>query len=264
MPWKTDDVRIAAIHELAPPAHLIREFPCTDRAGAVVHAARAAVHHILHGEDDRLAVVIGPCSIHDVRAAREYAGRLAGERARLGQDLELVMRVYFEKPRTTVGWKGLINDPELDGTFGINKGLRKARSLLVQLADMGLPAGTEFLDPITPQFLADAVTWGAIDAILAAAYPHRFLSVTEQGVAAIVTTCGNNECHVILRGGRSGTNYDAESVNHTLELMRKAGVAARVMVDTSHGNSNKDHMRQPVVARDVAGQVAAGQTGIIG
>src|SRR6266567_3168043 len=252
MPWKTDDVRIAAIHELAPPSHLIREFPCTERAGAVVHAARAAVHGILHGEADRLVVVVGPCSIHDARAAREYAGRLAGERARLGQELELVMRVYFEKPRTTVGWKGLINDPGLDGTFQINRGLRLARELLLEVTELGLPAGCEYLDMITPQYLADLVSWGAIgarttesqvhrelasglscpvgfkngtdgniqiaiDAVQAASHPHQFLSVTKQGLSAIVATRGNPDCHIILRGSNQGPNYEAPLVGKAVE-----------------------------------------------
>jgi 3-deoxy-7-phosphoheptulonate synthase len=298
MPWKTDDVRIAAIHELSPPAHLIREFPCTDRAGGVVHAARAAVHHILHGEDDRLVVVVGPCSIHDVRAAREYAGRLAGERARLGQDLELVMRVYFEKPRTTVGWKGLINDPALDGTFQINRGLRLARELLLEVTELGLPAGCEYLDMITPQYLADLVSWGAIgarttesqvhrelasglscpvgfkngtdgnvriavDAIRAARQPHHFLSVTKGGHSAIVATNGNEDGHLILRGG-TVPNYDAASVASACAELARAGLEERVMVDASHANSRKDAQNQLPVCDAVAAQLAGGERRIIG
>jgi len=298
MPWKTDDVRIAAIHELAPPAHLIREFPCTDLAGGVVHAARAAVHHILHGEDDRLAVVVGPCSIHDARAAREYAGRLAGERARLGQDLELVMRVYFEKPRTTVGWKGLINDPALDGTFQINRGLRLARELLLEVTELGLPAGCEYLDMITPQYLADLVSWGAIgarttesqvhrelasglscpvgfkngtdgnvriavDAIRAARQPHHFLSVTKGGHSAIVATNGNEDGHLILRGG-TVPNYDVASVAGACADLARAGLEERVMIDASHANSRKDAQNQLPVCDAIAAQLAGGERRIIG
>src|SRR4051812_45537279 len=247
MALPTDDLRIRAIKELSPPAHLIREFPCSDKAALVVHDAREAIHRILHGIDDRLVVVVGPCSIHDVRAAREYAGRLVERRGQLAADLEIVMRVYFEKPRTTVGWKGLINDPNLDGSFAVNDGLRIARQLLLDVIETGLPTGCEFLDPITPQFIADLVSWGAIgarttesqvhrnltsglsmpvgfkngtsgdiqialDAMKAATFPHQFMSVTEQGVAAIVVTRGNKDTHVILRGGESGPNYDAQHV----------------------------------------------------
>ena len=246
-----------------------------------------------------MIVIVGPCSVHDPAAAREYAGRLKGLAAELAGDLRIVMRVYFEKPRTTVGWKGLINDPRLDGSFAINDGLRLARRLLLDLAALGVPAGCEFLDPITPQFIADLVTWGAIgarttesqvhrelasalsmpvgfkngtdggvqiaiDALRAVAHPHRFLGVTEQGLAGIVSTRGNPDCHVILRGGQSGTNYDAGSVGKTLDALRDAGLPARLMIDTSHGNSEKDHRRQSLVADDVAGQVAQGETGIVG
>ncbi len=231
--YMTDDLRIKEIKELSPPSHLIREFPCTDRASQTVHDARNAVHRILHGMDDRLVVVIGPCSIHDPAAAREYARRLAGEHARLAGELEIVMRVYFEKPRTTVGWKGLINDPDLDGSFRINHGLRLARELLLEINELGLPAGCEYLDMITPQYIADLVSWGAIgarttesqvhrelasglscpvgfkngtdgnvqiaaDAIKAAQQPHHFLSVTKGGHSAIVSTRGNEDCHIIL------------------------------------------------------------------
>ncbi|GEJ59370.1 3-deoxy-7-phosphoheptulonate synthase [Anaeromyxobacter diazotrophicus] len=298
MPHKTDDVRIAAIHELAPPAHLIREFPCTERAAEVVHAARQALHRILHGEDDRLAVVVGPCSIHDVRAAREYAARLAAERRRLAGDLELVMRVYFEKPRTTVGWKGLINDPDLDGTFQINRGLRIARELLLDVAELGLPAGCEYLDMITPQYLADLVSWGAIgarttesqvhrelasglscpvgfkngtdgnvriavDAIRAAREPHHFLSVTKGGHSAIVATLGNGDGHLILRGGRA-PNYDAQSVAGACEELTRVGLDPHLMIDASHANSRKDAQRQLPVCEAIAGQLAAGEGRIAG
>jgi len=298
-PQRTRDLRIASIRPLLPPAILLEELPLSPSGAATVLRAREAISRILNGEDDRLIVVVGPCSVHDPAAALAYARRLAPLAQELAPDLCLVMRVYFEKPRSTVGWKGLINDPRLDDSFAINDGLRLARRLLVELADLGLPAGCEFLDPILPQFLADAVSWGAIgarttesqihrelasglsmpvgfkngtggglqmavDACRAAAYPHHFLSVTEQGVAAIVATCGNPDCHVILRGGGSGTNYDAASVGRTLDLLRDAGLPPRLMIDTSHGNSGKDFRRQPAVAADIAGQVAGGDPGIVG
>src|SRR6266700_5297041 len=269
----------------------MREYPCTAAAAATVAKARAALHGILHRQDNRLAVVIGPCSIHDVDAAMEYATRLNQQRERLRDALEIVIRVYFEKPRTTVGWKGLINDPDLDGSFRINQGLRAARGLLAELTARGVPCGTEFLDPISPQFIADAVSWGAIgartvesqvhrelasglsmpigfkngthgstdvavDAVKASAHPHRFLGVTEQGLAAIVTTLGNADCHVILRGGAGGPNFDAASVAGAATAMRKAGLRANLMIDCSHGNSRKDFRTQPSVAHDVAAQIA--------
>ncbi|HET9553153.1 MAG TPA: 3-deoxy-7-phosphoheptulonate synthase AroG [Anaeromyxobacteraceae bacterium] len=298
MPHKTDDVRIKAIHELTPPAHLLREFPCTDAAASTVHASREAIHRVLHGMDDRLVVVVGPCSIHDVAAAKEYAGRLAGERRRLSADLELVMRVYFEKPRTTVGWKGLINDPGLDGSFDINRGLRLARALLLDVAELGLPAGCEYLDMITPQYLADLVAWGAIgarttesqvhrelasglscpvgfkngtdgnvkiaiDAIKAAQQPHHFLSVTKGGHSAIVATNGNEDCHVILRGGKA-PNHDAASVEAACQAIARTGLAQRLMIDASHANASKKPENQVPVCEDVARQVAGGDDRIIG
>jgi 3-deoxy-7-phosphoheptulonate synthase len=298
VPHKTDDVRIKAIHELAPPAHLLRELPCTEQAAATVHAAREAIHRVLHGMDDRLVVVVGPCSIHDVAAAREYAGRLAAQRARLGADLELVMRVYFEKPRTTVGWKGLINDPKLDGSFDINRGLRLARQLLLDVAELGLPAGCEYLDMITPQYLADLVAWGAIgarttesqvhrelasglscpvgfkngtdgnvkiaiDAIKAAQQPHHFLSVTKGGHSAIVATNGNEDCHVILRGG-TAPNYGAASVEAACQAIARTGLAQRLMIDASHANASKKPENQVPVCEDVARQVAGGDGRIVG
>ncbi len=264
-----------------------------------VNQARREISDILNGQDDRLIVVVGPCSIHDRDAALDYAGRLREQAGELARDLCVVMRVYFEKPRTTVGWKGLINDPRLDGSFAINEGLRLARQLLLELAARGLPAGCEFLDPITPQYFADAVSWGAIgarttesqvhrelasglsmpvgfkngtdgdvqiavDAVRAATHAHRFLGVTEQGLAAIVATRGNPDCHVILRGGQSGPNYDPASIQSTLAALRAAGLPSRVMIDTSHGNSAKDHRRQPLAAGEVARQVAEGQRGIVG
>ena len=298
-PQRTRDLRIASIRPLLPPAILLEELPLAPAGAATVLRAREGISRILSGEDDRLLVVVGPCSVHDPAAALDYAGLLAPLAAELAADLCLVMRVYFEKPRTTVGWKGLINDPRLDDGFAINDGLRLARGLLVALAELGLPAGCEFLDPILPQFLADTVSWGAIgarttesqihrelasglsmpvgfkngtgggvqmavDACRAAAYPHHFLSVTEQGVAAIVATRGNPDCHVILRGGGSGTNFQSASVGRTLGMLRDGGLPARLMIDTSHGNSGKDERRQPVVATDIGGQVAGGEAGIVG
>ncbi len=300
-PWplQTRDLRIDTIRPLVSPAILLEELPLSAESSLAVSGAREEVVRILDGQDDRLIVVVGPCSIHDRAAALDYARRLKPLADELARDLRIVMRVYFEKPRTTVGWKGLINDPRLDGSFAVNEGLRLARRLLLDLAALELPAGCEFLDPISPQFFADAVTWGAIgarttesqvhrevasglsmpvgfkngtgggvqlaiDAVRAAAYPHRFLGVTEQGLAAIVATRGNPDGHVILRGGQAGPNYDAISVGRTLATLRDAGLPPRVMIDTSHGNSAKDYRRQPLVAREVAAQVARGETGIIG
>ena len=298
MPHTTDDLRIRAIKELAPPAHLLREFPCTDAEATVVGTARVAIHRILHGMDDRLIVVIGPCSIHDPAAAREYAKRLIVERERHARDLEIVMRVYFEKPRTTVGWKGLINDPALDGSFDINRGLRVARELLLDVARTGLPAGCEFLDMITPQYIADLVSWGAIgarttesqvhrelasglscavgfkngtdgnvkiavDAIKAAQQPHHFLSVTKAGHSAIVATTGNEDCHVILRGGKA-PNFDAASVAAACADIGEAGLAQRLMVDASHANSQKNPQNQVRVCETIGAQLAAGDDRIVG
>ncbi|HEU4371406.1 MAG TPA: 3-deoxy-7-phosphoheptulonate synthase [Methylomirabilota bacterium] len=299
MPVRTRDLRVESIRPLLPPAILLEELPLTEAAAVTVSRSREEVAGILWGDDDRLVVIVGPCSIHDPAAGMEYARRLRKLAGEVAADLRVVMRVYFEKPRTTVGWKGLINDPRLDGSFSINEGLRLARRLLLDLAELGLPAGCEFLDPITPQFISDLVTWGAIgarttesqthrelasacsmpvgfkngtdggvqiaiDALRAAAHPHRFLGVTEQGLAGIVATRGNPDCHVILRGGSSGPNYDAMSVQKTLAALRDAGVPARLMIDASHGNSEKDYRRQSVVARDVGAQVAQGDSGIIG
>jgi len=295
----TDDVRIDRLDPLIPPAILMEELPLTEKGSETVAAARQAVGRCLHGEDDRLVAVVGPCSIHDPKAALEYADRLQQQARRLESDLLVIMRVYFEKPRSGIGWKGLINDPDMDGSFHINKGLRIARGLLVKLADLGLPAGCEFLDTIMPQFIADLVSWGAIgarttesqvhrelasgmscpmgfkngtsgsvpialDAIEAARHSHHFLSVTKQSVAAIVTTRGNSECHLILRGGHSGPNFDAESIARAAERLRERHMYSRVMIDCSHGNSAKRYDRQPAVAADIAGQIAAGSTGIFG
>ena len=299
MPIRTRDLRVESIRPLLPPAILLEELPVTETAALTIARGREEIVEILDGTSDRLVVIIGPCSIHDPEAGLDYARRLRKLADELAADLRIVMRVYFEKPRTTVGWKGLINDPNLDGSFSINEGLRLGRRLLLDLAEMGLPAGCEFLDPITPQFLSDLVSWGAIgarttesqthrelasacsmpvgfkngtdggvqiaiDALRAAAHPHRFLGVTEQGLAGIVSTRGNSDCHVILRGGATGTNYDAISVQKTLAALRDAGVPPRVMIDASHGNSEKDHRRQPVVVREVAAQLAQGESGIIG
>jgi len=294
----TDDLRIREIKELTPPAHVMREFACTAAAADTVYGARRTMHRILHGMDDRLIVVIGPCSIHDTQAALEYADRLKAQRERLQADLEIVMRVYFEKPRTTVGWKGLINDPDLDGSFNINKGVRRARELLLEINDRGVPAGCEFLDMITPQYIADLVSWGAIgarttesqvhrelasglscpvgfkngtdgnikiavDAIKAASQPHHFLSVTKGGHSAIVSTVGNEDCHVILRGGKA-PNYDAASVAAACQGLAGSGLAQRLMIDASHANSSKKPENQPMVIDDVARQLEAGDARIVG
>ena len=295
----TSNVRIERIRPLVPPAILQEQLPLPTQGAVTVQRARRGISRILHGADDRLVVVVGPCSIHDPAAALEYARRLAPLAEELAGELLVVMRVYFEKPRTTVGWKGLVNDPHLDGSFAVNEGLALARRLLLDVVALGLPAGCEFLDPITPQFIADAVAWGAIgarttesqvhrnltsglsmpvgfkngtggdvqmavDAMKAASYPHQFMSVTEQGVAAIVVTRGNRDTHVILRGGSGGPNYDAEGVGRAIGALRAGGALPRVMVDASHGNSGKDFRRQPIVASDVARQIAAGERGIVG
>ncbi len=294
----TDDLRIKEIKELVPPAHVFREFPVGVQAAQTTYNARQSIHRILHGADDRLLVVIGPCSIHDVEQASEYARRLQSEMMRFAKELLVVMRVYFEKPRTTVGWKGLINDPRLDHSFRINEGLRLARGLLLEINDMGLPCATEFLDTITPQYTADLISWGAIgarttesqvhrelasglscpvgfkngtdgnvriaiDAIRAAQSPHHFLSVTKGGHSAIVSTTGNEDCHVILRGGKE-PNYDTEHVDAAGREIAAAGLAAHLMIDFSHANSNKDFKRQIEVAKAVAAQLAAGEDRIFG
>lgn len=298
MQYKTDDLRIKAIKELTPPEHLLREFPISDIAAKTVYETRTAIHRILHGADDRLLVIMGPCSIHDVKAAKEYAGRLKETKDRLAPDLLIVMRVYFEKPRTTVGWKGLINDPHLDGSFRINEGLRIARDLLLDLNASGMPVGCEFLDMITPQYIADLVSWGAIgarttesqihrelasglscpvgfkngtdgsiriavDAIRAAQAPHHFLSVTKGGHSAIVSTTGNEDCHVILRGGKA-PNYDAASVSTAAKGLADAGAPARLMIDFSHGNSSKQPQKQIEVGQEVSRQIADGEDRIFG
>lgn len=293
-----DDVRIREIKELAPPAHLLREFPATSKSADVTSTARHDIHRVLHGADDRLVVVIGPCSIHDRELALDYGRRLVQEVDRFKNDLLIIMRVYFEKPRTTVGWKGLINDPHLDGSYSINEGLRLARSILLELNELGMPCATEFLDTITPQYTADLIAWGAIgarttesqvhrelasglscpvgfkngtdgnvriavDALRAASAPHHFLSVTKGGHSAIVSTTGNEDCHLILRGGKE-PNYDAHYVDAACKELAAAGLASRLMVDLSHGNSRKDYKRQVEVAQSVAQQLEAGEERIMG
>ncbi|BAN69914.1 3-deoxy-7-phosphoheptulonate synthase AroG [endosymbiont of unidentified scaly snail isolate Monju] len=296
--YQTDDLRIQSITEVSPPSVIHELFPITEEAAATVAESRQAIHRILHGEDDRLLVVIGPCSVHDPASAIDYAQRLKAMRDRLIDDLEIVIRVYFEKPRTTVGWKGLINDPHLNETFDINEGLRRGRKLLLDINKLGLPAGTEFLDLISPQYIADLIAWGAIgarttesqghrelasglscpigfkngtdgtvriaiDAMRAAARPHVFMSLTKKGHSAIFRTTGNEDTHIILRGGQR-PNYDQESVADAAEKMRQAGLRANLMIDFSHANSRKQHEKQIDVARDVAGQIARGNRDIMG
>jgi len=298
MTYKTDDVRINSITQVVPPTEVHEQYPISEEAAKTVHDARDAIHNILHGKDDRLLVVIGPCSVHDPKAAIEYANNLKAARDRLQDDLMIVMRVYFEKPRTTVGWKGLINDPDLDESFKINKGLGLARKLLLDINEMGLPAGTEFLDLISPQYVADLISWGAIgarttesqghrelasglscpvgfkngtdgkmkiavDAIHAAARPHVFMSLTKEGQSAVFSTSGNADTHIILRGGKR-PNYDAESVNIAAEEMQASGLAPKLMVDFSHANSSKDHAKQVAVGHDVAHQISKGDRRIMG
>ncbi|KAB8145838.1 3-deoxy-7-phosphoheptulonate synthase [Chloroflexia bacterium SDU3-3] len=296
---RTRDLRIVGYRPLLPPAILMEELPLKPAASRTVSGHREEMVNILDRRDDRLIVVVGPCSVHDTTAALEYARRLAAALPEFERDLLLVMRVYFEKPRTTVGWRGLISDPYLDGSFAVNDGLRMGRRLLIDIVELGLPVSCEFVDPISPQFFADAVSWAAIgarttesqvhrnlasglsmpvgfkngtggsvqmaiDAIRAAGAAHSFLSVTEQGLAAIVTTRSNPDCHVVLRGGRTSPNYDRESVQSTLAGLRKAALPERVIIDASHDNSRKDFRRQPVVASEIAAQVAEGERGIVG
>ena len=298
MKFKTDDVRITGLQEVLPPKALHQEFPMNDQASETVYHARNAIHNILHGNDDRLVVVVGPCSVHDPDAAREYASRLKPLISELEADLCIIMRVYFEKPRTTVGWKGLINDPDLDESFHINKGLRLARELLRDLAIEGVPTGTEFLDLISPQYIADLVSWGAIgarttesqghrelasglscpvgfknstdggfkiaiDAVNAASRPHVFMSLTKDGHSAIFSTRGNSDCHIILRGGKQ-PNYDAQSVQHAAEQLEKYGLKPLMMIDCSHANSLKDYRRQVDVCSNIAKQLSDGEERIMG
>ncbi len=301
MSYKNDDLRITNIEQLLPPVALLERFPASDIAAETVEKARKAIHKIIHGADDRLLVVIGPCSIHDPKAALEYAQRIKSLRAnpKINRNLEVVMRVYFEKPRTTVGWKGLINDPYLNETYALNDGLRIARKVLSDINDLTVPAAGEFLDMITPQYMADFMSWGAIgarttesqvhrelasglscavgfknatnggvkialDAIGAAEAPHHFLSVTKFGHSAIVSTAGNPDCHIILRGGDNGTNYDAESVEKVCADIEKSGRRPHVMIDFSHANSQKQFKRQMDVCEDVCRQIANGSELISG
>ncbi|TPX69938.1 hypothetical protein SpCBS45565_g02101 [Spizellomyces sp. 'palustris'] len=287
-----DDRRIADIKPLIPPQLLVEDFPMSDAAATTVGGARSEAERIIKGQSDKLLCVVGPCSIHDVKAAHEYAQLLKAYASNAKEDLCIIMRVYFEKPRTTVGWKGKINDPDMTGTFAINKGLKIARGLLLDLNEAGIPTGCEFLDTLTPQYIGDLVAWGAIgarttesqvhrelasglsvpvgfkngtdgnvgvaiDAIRAASVGHHFLSVTKQGLSAIVATTGNDSCHVILRGGHDGPNYSAGHVRKYSEQIKKAGLQPLLMVDCSHGNSRKDHRRQILVADDIAQQLSA-------
>ena len=298
MPGITDDIRIREIRALITPNEVMGEFPVSGRAVATVTAARGALHGILHNRDDRLAVVIGPCSIHDVGAAMEYAGRLNYMRQKLRDDLVIVMRVYFSKPRTTVGWKGLINDPDLDGSFRIDDGLKIARKLLLDINELGLPVGCEYLDIVAPQYVSDLIAWGAIgarttesqihrelasglscpigfkngtdgkvkiaiDAVKASSQPHHFLAVTKDGRSAIASTTGNQDCHVILRGGE-WPNYDAPHVSAICGELRKGGLNTSVMIDASHANSGYDPDNQPIVVDAVARQIENGNRCIVG
>ena len=299
MTIQTDDLRIDEIREVVSPAKLIEDMPVTDTAAETVLNARTTIQNIMRGTDNRLLMITGPCSIHDVDAALEYADRLQDLVEKTKDDLFIVMRVYFEKPRTTVGWKGLINDPDLDDSYEINKGLRTARNLLLTLADKGIPAGTEFLDPISPQYVTDLISWGAIgarttesqvhrelasglscpigfknatdgglqiavDAILSSSQPHRFLGTTKQGHSAIIATTGNPDCHVILRGGSNQPNYDTANIDAAAALLEKGGLSNRLIVDCSHANSFKDHDRQVDVGKEVAAQIANGEDRIFG
>jgi 3-deoxy-7-phosphoheptulonate synthase len=296
---RTQDTRVNRIRPLISPALLLERLPLEQEQARLVASSRETVVRILNGEDRRLLVVVGPCSIHDPVAALDYAQRLRSVADQLADDIYIVMRVYFEKPRTTVGWKGLINDPNLDGSYAVNAGLHIARKLLLDILALGLPGGCEFLDPITPQFFSDAVTWGAIgarttesqvhrqlasglsmpigfkngtngsvqialDAMRAAAHPHDFFGITEQGLAGIVSTDGNADTHLILRGGTAGPNYFAADIAAALDSLRHSGLPPRVVVDASHGNSGKDHARQVDVAQDLSTQIVAGERGIVG
>ena len=299
MKYQTDNLRIAEVKEAQTPQALQNDVPITEAAARTTFEARKQVQDVLHGRDDRLMVVVGPCSIHDTAAAMEYSQRLAKIRESLKNDLLIIMRVYFEKPRTTVGWKGLINDPDLDDSFHINKGLHLARTLLRDLNESGIPCGVEFLDLITPQYIADLVSWGAIgarttesqghrelssglscpvgfkngtagsikiavDAVGAARNPHHFLSLTKEGHSAIFRTTGNEDTHIILRGGSNGPNYDNESISQAVAMLENAGLPGRLMVDFSHANSRKQHKLQLEVGKDIAGQIIAGSHDVFG
>jgi 3-deoxy-7-phosphoheptulonate synthase len=296
---QTSDLHVTAFEPLIPPRQLLDEMPLGEPRASLVDRSRHAVREVLAGIDDRLLVVVGPCSVHDPVAATDYATRLAATATSLADDLVIVMRVYFEKPRTTIGWKGLINDPGLDGSHDVRRGLRTARALLLDILDLGLPVGCEFLEPTSPQYIADAVTWGAIgarttesqvhrqlasglsmpvgfknttdgsvkeaiDGCRVGQNPHTFFGVDPYGRAAVVSTTGNDDCHIILRGGKAGPNYGPEPVASALSMLDKAGLKHRLVIDASHGNSGKDHVRQAVVASEVGAQIAAGEAGIAG
>ncbi len=298
MPRTTDDLRITSLTEIDSPEQILEQFPRSEKATQTTVRSRAAIHDILSGKDKRLLAIVGPCSIHDPASAMEYAGKLNQLRNELSDHMEIVMRVYFEKPRTIVGWKGLINDPELDGSFNIDQGLRTARELLLNINELGLPAACEFLDMATPQYLADLVSWVAIgarttesqihrelssgtscavgfknstagdiqiaiDATRSAAEPHHFLAITKQGKSAIASTKGNPDCHIILRGGQ-GPNYDAKSIEHACDLLEKSGLHPVLMVDASHANSGKDHNKQPAVLAEIGQQISTGDNRIVG
>ena len=303
MPYTTDDLRIKEIRELTPPSYLIREFPCGQLASSTVHIARHSAHDIIHGKDDRLLVIVGPCSIHDPVAAEEYAEKLSELRRHFADDLEIIMRVYFEKPRNTIGWKGLINDPDLDGRFNIRKGMWLARKVLTDVLSLGLPAATEWLDPITPQYICDAISWGAIgarntesqvhrelasglsmpvgfknstdgsikaaaDSCFAAGFEHHFLSINLDGRVISAETKGNPDCHLVLRGSSHGPNYDAESVRQALEDLKvsKASGPSQhgLVIDAAHGNCGKDENREAEVIEEIAERLAHGEQGITG
>ena len=299
MKYLTDDVRITGMQEVVAPQALIDALPLDDAASQVVFTARNDISAIVRGRDPRLLVVIGPCSIHDPKAALEYAERLAGQASRLGEHLKIVMRVYFEKPRTTVGWKGLINDPHLDNSFDINEGLRRARSLLRDIVRLHLATGTEYLDPISPQYVGDVVCWGAIgarttesqvhrqlasglscpigfknstdgsiqvavDAVKSAQHPHIFLSVTKEGHSAIFSTSGNDDGHIILRGGGGRSNYDNPSVHYASRILEQAGLPSKLMIDMSHANSGRQHTQQSAVCSDICRQLHEGEQRIMG
>ena len=299
MNYSTDNTRIIDRRKVPAPYELVNKYPINDEISKLVYGTRNEISQILHNKDDRLFVVVGPCSIHDPESALEYAEKLAIENKKLNKNILIIMRVYFEKPRTTVGWKGLINDPDLDGSFKINKGIRIGRDLLYNINEMGLGAGTEYLDLISPQYISDLISWGAIgarttesqchrelasglscpvgfkngtsgdlqiaiDAIGSSSMPHNFLSVTKEGNSAIFTTIGNEYCHVILRGGKSKTNFDKESINLVSAKLDQANLPVRIMVDCSHANSRKDHKKQIEVANDIATQISTGEDRIIG
>ncbi len=297
--YKTADLHVVETRPLISPALLHHEVPLTDTAAALVAETRDRIRNILRNEDQRLLVIVGPCSVHDVDAAYEYGKKLAALREQLSDQLEIVMRVYFEKPRTSIGWKGLINDPHLDGSYDINTGLRLARQLLLDLANLGLPAATELLDPITPQYIADLITWTAIgarttesqthremasglsmpigfknntdgslqaatNAMLAASEPHRFLGINHHGLASIVKTTGNPDTHLVLRGGKQGPNYAADQVEQATQDLAQSHLNPRVMVDCSHANANKDHNRQVTVLKEIAQQLDSGSQRLLG